>query len=74
MYSKLEVIVEYNQENNDIYGEYYVVLKVCMDNVFKEVEDQVFDCGYFKKKLMLQYEENFIDLEVVKYVYVKLCQ
>jgi tetratricopeptide (TPR) repeat protein len=38
------------------------------------VEDQVFDCGYFKKKLMPQYEENPTDLEVVKYVYVKLRQ
>ncbi|WP_282783780.1 hypothetical protein [Phaeodactylibacter xiamenensis] len=74
MYSKLEAIAEYNQENNDTYGEYYAASKARMDNAFKEVEDQVFDCGYFKKKLMPQYEENPTDLEVVKYVYVKLRQ
>lgn len=74
MYTKLESIAEYNEANNDTYGEYYKTSKARMDNAFKEVEDQVFDCGYFKKKLMPQYEESPDDLEVVKYVYVKLRQ
>ncbi|NRA48094.1 MAG: hypothetical protein HRU12_03095 [Phaeodactylibacter sp.] len=74
MYGTLEAIAEYNEKNNQTYGEYYKTSKARMDNAFKEVEDQVFDCGYFKKKLMPQYEENPKDLDVVKYVYVKLRQ
>ena len=74
MYTKLEGIAEHNIENNETYGEYYKAALSRMNNVFKEVEDEVFDCAYFKKKLLPQYEENPTDLEVVKYVYVKLRQ
>lgn len=74
MYTKLEEVAEHNIANNSTYGEYYEAAKARMDSHFKEIEDQVFDCGYFRKKLMPQYEENPNDLEVVKYVYVKLRQ
>lgn len=74
MYTQLATVAEHNIENNSSYAEYYKAAKARMENAFKEVEDQVFDCGYFKKKLMPQYEESPNDLEVVKYVYVKLRQ
>ncbi|HKK78960.1 MAG TPA: tetratricopeptide repeat protein [Phaeodactylibacter sp.] len=73
-YTTLEAIAEHNIENNERYGEYYDAALGRMNAQFKEVEDDVFDCDYFKKKLIPQYEESPEDLEVVKYVYVKLRQ
>jgi tetratricopeptide (TPR) repeat protein len=74
MYTKLEGIAEHNIENNEAYGQYYDAALGRMNSHFKEVEDDVFDCDYFKKKLLPQYEKSPNDLEVVKYVYVKLRQ
>lgn len=72
MYTTLESIAEYNIENNDRYSDYYKSSLSRMNSKFKEIEDEVFDCGYFKKKLLPQYEDSPEDLEVVRYVYVKL--
>jgi hypothetical protein len=74
MYTTLEQIAEHNIENNERYAEYYEAALQRMSSQFSEIEDEVFDCDYFKKKLLPQYEENPKDLEVVKYVYVKLRQ
>ena len=74
MYITLEAIAEHNIKSNERYNEYYESALSRMNAQFKEVEDDVFDCDYFKKKLMPEYEENPDDLEVVKYVYVKLRQ
>lgn len=73
-YIMMEGIADHNIDNNETYGEYYGAAKSRMNSQFREVEDDVFDCEYFKKKLMPEYEENPEDLEVVKYVYVKLRQ
>ncbi|MCB0588569.1 MAG: hypothetical protein KDD06_24970 [Phaeodactylibacter sp.] len=74
VYTQLEKIADYNIENNERFSEYYESAKARMSSQFNEIEDEVFDCAYFKKKLLPQYEENPNDLEVVKYVYVKLRQ
>jgi methionine salvage enolase-phosphatase E1 len=65
-------IADYNIENNDKYGEYYEAGKANMQRHLAEVEDDIFDCDYFKRKLLPKYEENKEDFEVVKYVLVKL--
>lgn len=70
----IESIVAYNKENNDRYGQYYESALVRMNSHLAPVEDEVFDCGYFKKKLLPQYQENPDDLEVIRYVYNKLRQ
>lgn len=72
MYEKMEQIADHNIENNDTYGQYYDATKARMNNFFKEIEDDVFDCAYFKKKLVPQYKENPEDLKVIQYTYVKL--
>jgi len=72
LYEQMEKIAEHNIENNDTYGEYYKATKQRMDSHFKEIEDEVFDCEYFKKKLLPAYEENPEDLKVIQYTFVKL--
>ncbi len=65
-------IAEYNIENNDTYGQYYESALARFNTAFKPIEEDVFDCGYFKNKLLPRYEENPEDLEVIKYVYSTL--
>ncbi len=65
-------IADHNIENNAKYGEYYKSSKAIFENHFKEIEDDIFDCTYFKEKLLPSYKENPDDLEVIKYVYVTL--
>ena len=65
-------IADHNIENNAKYGEYYKSSKAIFENHFKEIENEIFDCAYFKEKLMPSYRENPDDLEVIKYVYVTL--
>jgi len=74
MVEKIEVISEHNIENNERYGEYYQSAQARMNSHLAPIEDEVFDCEYFKKKLLPQYQENPDDLEVIKYVYNKLAQ
>ncbi len=65
-------IADYNIENNETYSEYYDAGKANMQRHLAEVEDDIFDCEYFKRKLLPKYEENKEDFDVVKYVLVKL--
>ena len=72
IHEKAVSIADHNVDNNAKYGEYYKSSKAIFENHFKEIEDEIFDCEYFKKKLLPSYEENPEDLEVIKYVYVTL--
>ena len=72
IHEKAISIADHNIENNDKYGEYYKSSKAIFENHFKEIEDDIFDCTFFKKKLLPSYRENPEDLEVIKYVYVTL--
>ncbi len=74
LYTKLEEIADHNIAGNERYGAYYESAKVRMAAHFKEIEDEVFDCAYFKKKLIPEYENNKDSLKVIQYVYVKLLQ
>lgn len=72
LYVRLEEIADHNIENNKKYGQYYESSKARMKSHFREVEDDVFDCEYFKKDLVPYYREKPDSIEVVKYVYNKL--
>lgn len=73
-YEKMEAIAEHNMANNERYKTYYESASKRMAAAMAEVEDDLFDCDYFKKKLVPKYKENPDDLEVLKYAYVKLRQ
>ncbi len=68
----LEQIAEHNVVNNETYGQYYEAAKARMDAALKPVAGDIFDCEYFKKQLVPQYEDNPEDLDIIRYVYSKL--
>lgn len=74
LYEEMEKVADHNIENNETYGEYFETTKARMNDAFKEIEDEVFDCAYFKKKLVPQYKDNPEDLKTIQYTYVKLKQ
>lgn len=74
MTEKLNSIADHNIKNNKQYGEYYKSGQSIVENHLTAIADEVFDCDYFKKQLLPNFEKNPDDLEVVKYVYSKLRQ
>lgn len=74
LFSKMQEIVDYNIENNERFGAYYQDMKLRMASHFSSIEDKVFDCDYFKNKLLPEYQANPNDLKIVQYTYVKLRQ
>ena len=72
LYENLNNIADYNIENNETYKQYYEDAKKVLNGVYAEIEDDLFDCEYFRAKLEPSYRENPNDIEVLKYVYNKL--
>ncbi|MFK7935152.1 MAG: hypothetical protein AB8G22_16690 [Saprospiraceae bacterium] len=71
---KMNEIADYNVENNEKYGTQWKTAQEAMNGLFVEIEDQIFDCDYFKNKLLPKYKENPEDMDVIKFVYNKLKQ
>ena len=71
-FETVEGIANHNIENNKQYGQYHEAGFQRMQSHVSEIEGEIFDCAYFKKKLIPQYNENSEDLEIIKYVYNKL--
>jgi len=69
---KILEISDYNIKNNQRLASYYEATKARVEVAFAPVEDQLFDCQFFKGKLLPGVAENPSDLEVIKYAYNKL--
>lgn len=69
---KLDAISDHNIANNARMKSYFETTKARVASVVAEVEDEIFDCNYFKDKLMPEVEKNPDDLEVLKYAFNKL--
>ncbi len=72
LYDQAVALADHNIENNETYGAYYESGKANMLASVSEIEDQIFDCAYFKEDLMPKFEENNEDIEVVRYILDKL--
>jgi len=66
---KAQEIAEQSAVNNEKLGQYYEASSVRMEFQLAEIEKDIFDCEYFKEKLIPAYKENPEDLEVLRYVY-----
>lgn len=66
---KAQELAEQNAVNNEKLGQYYEASSVRMEFQLAEIEKDIFDCNYFKEKLLPAYRENPEDLEVLRYVY-----
>ncbi len=69
---KVQNIAEYNIKNNKTYSKYWDQSLKRFDSDLKDVEKDVFDCAFFKKKLRPMYEENKTVSKTVKYILVTL--
>ncbi|MBK9254730.1 MAG: tetratricopeptide repeat protein [Saprospiraceae bacterium] len=72
IYKQLNEIAEYNISNNETYSEGYQQSKAAMDYSFIEIEKEIFDCEFFKEKLLPDYEENSDDPVVLQRVLTTL--
>ncbi len=72
IYDKLNEIADHSIANNKEYSAYFQQAKDAMNATFAQIEDEIFDCAYFKSKLEPQYREHPDDTEVLKYIYNKL--
>lgn len=72
LYKKLSEIAEYNIANNEKLSEGYQQAKEAMEGKFGEIEKQIFDCDFFKEKLIPEYEENKEDAQTLKRVLATL--
>lgn len=71
---KIMDILDYNIANNARLKTYYETTKTRIEVTLSAIEDVIFDCAYFKEKLVPQYRQNQDDHEVIKYIYNKLRQ
>ncbi len=69
---KTQEIADFNISNNEKYGQYYEAAYARMEVPLAEVEGQIFDCEYFKAKLVPLYQENPEDLVTIRYTFNKL--
>lgn len=74
IHQKLTEVAEHGIQNSKTYSQYYKDTQARMDGVFRKIEDEIFDCEFFKDKLLPVFEKNPDSIEVVKYIYVKLRQ
>lgn len=72
MVEKSQEIADFNISNNEKYGQYYEAAYARMEVPLAEIESQIFDCEYFKAKLVPQYQENPEDLVTIRYTFNKL--
>ena len=72
IYETINSIADYNVENNEEYGQYYDDMRLRANSKYKDIESDIFDCDYFRNKLVPVYQENPNDLDIIKRVYNKL--
>jgi hypothetical protein len=72
IYKRLQEVAEYNISNNEKLSEGYQQAKANMEGTFSEIERDIFDCEYFKEKLLPEYEENREDAQTLKRVLATL--
>ncbi|MFZ1749073.1 MAG: hypothetical protein WAU01_02730 [Saprospiraceae bacterium] len=72
IYKRINQIAEYNIANNENLSEGYQQAQASMEGLFATIEKEIFDCDYFKEKLIPEYEENQEDAAMLKRVIATL--
>ncbi len=72
LHKRLNQIAEYNIANNETYSEGYQQAQAAMEGTFAPIEREIFDCEYFKEKLIPEYRDNPDDAQILKRVLVTL--
>ncbi len=74
IYLKMNEIADYNIANNKTFSAYYQQAKDAMNGTFAQIENEIFDCEYFKKKFEPEYRAKSDDTELLKFIYNRLIQ
>jgi tetratricopeptide (TPR) repeat protein len=74
IHTKLNECSDHNIKTNKNYSAYYQQAKDAMNGTFAAIENEIFDCNYFKSKLEPEYRAKPGDTEMLKYIYNKLVQ
>ncbi|NNE28075.1 MAG: hypothetical protein HKN16_00460 [Saprospiraceae bacterium] len=74
VYKTLNDAADYQVANGSDLAEDYKQAKIDVAEVFEAIEDGIFDCDYFKNKLIPEYQAAPNDSEVIQRVYNKLVQ
>lgn len=74
LYNVLNEIADYNINKGDYLSEYFAQARDNMNGTFATVEDEIFDCDYFKAKLKPGYEDDPENYDLIKYTIVTLKQ
>jgi len=72
IYQKLNEIADYNIEHNKKYGDRYKQAKASMNGTFAAIENNIFDCAYFKEKLEPDYRADPDNWDLIKQIYNRL--
>jgi hypothetical protein len=72
VYTKLNEIADHNIANHPKQAEAYKQAKEAMNGTFAAIENEIFDCNFFKSKLEPDYRAHPEDTEVIKFIYNKL--
>lgn len=68
IYENMDNLLDLKIDENGQYVQYFKDAKVTMENTFKKIEGEIFDCEYFKVKLRPDYEADPDNPELIKYV------
>jgi len=71
-HGKLIEIGAFNIENNDTYKAYFEQAVKGMEVKMSKIEDDLYDCQYFKDKLIPEYQADPENGELVERIYIKL--
>lgn len=74
VYTKLNEIADFQVSSGGEYAEDYATAKTDIADVFVAIEDGIFDCDYFKDKLVPEYQAAPDDQDVLQRIYNKLVQ
>lgn len=69
---KIHDIAEYNIKNDNQFSQYWSLALEKFDYDMHDIFREVFDCGFFTKKLAPMFEENKENSEVLQYILVTL--
>ena len=74
IHDALVSLAETNESNGNQYAAYYTQAKEAAKAKFRDIEDYIFDCDYFKALWMDEYEKNSEDPLYAKDLYNRLRQ
>ncbi len=72
LHSQIDEILEYNIENNERFVEQFKAVKTSVDRHFARIEVDLYDCDYFKERLLPEFEEAPHDGELARRVFSQL--